>query len=664
MKKTGKTLKQTPSIPANDGIDNACRQPISFLIRGALFWLFIGAALDTTSSLQWFGFLSQPHFGHLQTIIDIVFQYGFAIQMALGAFVWILCNKNEAFSRLSNYATISAVFWNLGVVVGVIGILCGEVTGIDGFPLPRSSAFILLTATLPIIWCGLPPYFKGQENPRQATAQLFAAAGILWFAWIHITAILLLFVTPVRGILQATLGWWHWHNLNGIVLTFSGLAILTHLISSHSFQVQRFKTQGFWLLALFGGLGGIAFDAPLPAWITSISTAGTVLTFIPVILITHQLCQALQKNRFEPGDNTLRFALAGLYFWVLAECLFVVNALPSINSLLHFTPCDTANQRLILNGFFLLITLAALNEIWPSLCGATWPTKRRTTAAFWCVTSGILIVWMANAVAGISEGLMLQSATKSFHDVLIEVLPVLKFELLGKLLILVGLGLFACDLFQLNYRRVASPVASPTGTSPSETVKQTSGLQNYNPLFLAGAFLVMGISWMILVLLPTLQLGRMESSSVIGDETQTYPNARSGLALKGAEIYRNSGCIACHTQQIRPSTLGYDIALGWGTRRSVPLDYLFDEPPMPGSRRIGPDLANIGARLSSAQISVRLCDSLKSHSVMPSCQFLFSNSSSPATVALNKDGLALLAYLQSLKSTAILYETPTNAPSK
>jgi hypothetical protein len=42
--------------------------------------------------------------------------------------------------------------------------------------------------------------------------------------------------------------------------------------------------------------------------------------------------------------------------------------------------------------------------------------------------------------------------------------------------------------------------------------------------------------------------------------------------------------------------IGPDIARGWGKRRTVAEDYLFDYPVMLGSQRIGPDLANVGLR--------------------------------------------------------------------
>ena len=43
--------------------------------------------------------------------------------------------------------------------------------------------------------------------------------------------------------------------------------------------------------------------------------------------------------------------------------------------------------------------------------------------------------------------------------------------------------------------------------------------------------------------------------------------------------------------------VGTDMARGWGKRRSVAEDFLFDSPVMLGSQRVGPDLASVGSRL-------------------------------------------------------------------
>ncbi len=71
---------------------------------------------------------------------------------------------------------------------------------------------------------------------------------------------------------------------------------------------------------------------------------------------------------------------------------------------------------------------------------------------------------------------------------------------------------------------------------------------------------------------------------------------------------------------------GPDIARGWGKRRTVAEDLLFDSPVMLGSQRIGPDLANVGARLPVADWQLRHLYDARIEvpgSVMPPYRFLF-----------------------------------------
>jgi len=51
------------------------------------------------------------------------------------------------------------------------------------------------------------------------------------------------------------------------------------------------------------------------------------------------------------------------------------------------------------------------------------------------------------------------------------------------------------------------------------------------------------------------------------------------------------------TAELHLVPTGPDIERGWGTRRSVAQDFISDATVMPGSLRVGPDLANVGVRL-------------------------------------------------------------------
>jgi cytochrome c oxidase cbb3-type subunit 2 len=113
----------------------------------------------------------------------------------------------------------------------------------------------------------------------------------------------------------------------------------------------------------------------------------------------------------------------------------------------------------------------------------------------------------------------------------------------------------------------------------------------------AGLFGSFIVSVGAMVLLPQKQLGQLEPTYVEdeGKFSDIYPVANTA-ADKGRQIYVEQGCITCHTQQIRDPQNGTDIARGWGARRTVARDYLFDGDALLGYSRLGPDLSNVGAK--------------------------------------------------------------------
>ncbi len=98
------------------------------------------------------------------------------------------------------------------------------------------------------------------------------------------------------------------------------------------------------------------------------------------------------------------------------------------------------------------------------------------------------------------------------------------------------------------------------------------------------------------VLLPHMQLGTLTPSfkEEEGQISEVYPVASVSTATNGRDVYISQGCQACHSQVIR-GTETADVDRGWGARRTVARDYIFDAPPVLGAARIGPDLTNVGS---------------------------------------------------------------------
>ncbi len=131
---------------------------------------------------------------------------------------------------------------------------------------------------------------------------------------------------------------------------------------------------------------------------------------------------------------------------------------------------------------------------------------------------------------------------------------------------------------------------------------------------------------------------------------------------------------------------GADIARGWGKRRTVAQDYVYDAVLQVGTRRAGPDLANVGspARKPDATWQLRHLyapQAVVPGSTMPPYRFLFQQRKVGPVAAADALQLtgefaappgyeivptdkarALVAYLLSLRTDAPLFESPFTPP--
>ena len=138
---------------------------------------------------------------------------------------------------------------------------------------------------------------------------------------------------------------------------------------------------------------------------------------------------------------------------------------------------------------------------------------------------------------------------------------------------------------------------------------------NSGPLISLGVLLTIASAWLGLMFAPYTQVSNVELATPV--------QSNIGLAVRGREVYIANGCFQCHSQKVRP---GADIERGLGLRASVPQDYYYDKPPLLGVNRIGPDLANVGARRPDANWHYRHLFNPRSETAgsnMPSFRHLF-----------------------------------------
>ncbi len=138
----------------------------------------------------------------------------------------------------------------------------------------------------------------------------------------------------------------------------------------------------------------------------------------------------------------------------------------------------------------------------------------------------------------------------------------------------------------------APPPTAPTPPAAEELPEEA--MVPYRPPVLVGAAdkplkMFAGVVGLFLVVLLVALIGPSVPIDSPGERTSALPFG--ALAEEGRSVYVNLGCAACHTQMVRPVIA--DVGLGAVT--------LNDTNQVLGSRRFGPDLANVGARLNQAE---------------------------------------------------------------
>jgi cytochrome c oxidase cbb3-type subunit 2 len=185
----------------------------------------------------------------------------------------------------------------------------------------------------------------------------------------------------------------------------------------------------------------------------------------------------------------------------------------------------------------------------------------------------------------------------------------------------------------------------------------------------------------VAALLPQIASG-IDAQKVIASVSDTAPqtlltNVAQSVAEDAQKRLKKAGANA----QPKFVPLGVDIHRGWGTRRTVGADYLYDAPVQVGHSRLGPDLSNIGARMPDANWHLlHLYDprTVVNGSIMPAYHYLFETrrieKGKPSPNALKLTGqfapptefevvpkteaLQLVEYLRSLRADTPLFEAP------
>ena len=439
-------------------IDASTRGPVLLFFGSAVFWLLVGSVLGLLSAwkmthpglLDSMGFLT---FGRIRPAHLNVVIYGWASSAGIGTGLWLMARLCRVPLMHSKLLVSAAVFWNLGILVGVLGILAGDSRSIEWLEFPGYATPILFVAYACIgVWAVI--MFRFRKPGHIYVSQWYLLAAFLWCPWMYATANIMLVWQPIQGSAQGAVNWWFAHNVLGLWFTPIGLASAYYMIPKvigrpiHSYYLSIL---GFWSLALFYSWNGMhhLIGGPFPAWMISASVVASIMMFIPVVTvaINHHMTMSDHFDALK-WSPTLRFTVFGAMAYTLVSLQGISMAIPSVNTLTHFTDYTVGHAHLGLYGFFSMMMFGAMYYIVPRLVGWEWPSATMIRWHFWLVATGVLLMVGSLTIGGILQGLALYDPTASFRSSLDYATPFRWLRGISGFLLLAGHLVFA-SLFVL-----------------------------------------------------------------------------------------------------------------------------------------------------------------------------------------------------------------------
>lgn len=361
--------------PPHDAIAISGRWAFLSLLGGASFWLVISALLGLIASINLhaptlLANCSWMSYGKLKAASAGAFNFGFTTPAAVAVTLWLVATLGKTTVRLPFISVVSGKIWNLGVLLGVFGVLYGDGTGHAMLEFPRYSLGLLLVA---YIGLAVPVFvtFHNRSVRELYPSFWFVIASLFWFAWLFSTAVFLLQISPVRGILQTAVEGWFANGFVVLWLLPVAIAVLLYLrplMSGTSISSRATVQLGFWTLAFIGPWGGIAVGTPLPAWVGGVSSGMSGLFLVSVLAIFQCLSGMKRGANLDPyGAISWGMLTYSFFAFLLFGVLTAANSFSQIYNVTEFTFVSPALRDLALYGVVSTALFAGVYQFLPKL---------------------------------------------------------------------------------------------------------------------------------------------------------------------------------------------------------------------------------------------------------------------------------------------------------
>ncbi len=472
----------TPPDPGERrALDVAGREPALFCFVTAVFWLLVGSLFGDIASFKfqfpdWLTSVGATTFGRMRTAHLNAMIYGWASLAMLGVSCWLIPRLVRQPLRWPRLALAGAMFWNIGLLAGVSGLVGGRTDGIEWLELDSRFADPWLVLGGAMVGGALLRTLLGAKVEHLYVSVWYTASAFVWFPIIFVIGNL-----PFHGVESAAVNWFYAHNALGFWLTAVSLGAIYYLIPKvlgrpiHSYQLSLV---GFWSLAFFYSLNGMhhLVGGPMPTWMitTSIVASGMMVIPVAAVAVNHHMTMAgrFRALRYSP---TLRFVVLGAIAYTAVSLQGIFTAFVEVNRVTHFTHWTIAHSHVGVYAFVTFTMFGSIYYILPRLVDREWPSAALITWHFWLSLVGIAAYVLALIVGGVQQGVVLLDPARPFQDSVEVTLPGLAVRSIAGLVLTAGHLVFTWHIGRMLARHVRRERRLPPWHEAQPRVYEGSG---------------------------------------------------------------------------------------------------------------------------------------------------------------------------------------------
>ena len=396
-------------------IDRSLRHPVMFFLTSGAAWLAVSILLGVIASAKMHspGLLSDCSWlaygrvfpAHINALV-----YGWGMQAAFAVIIWLMARLSRKECTAAGTILTAGHVWNLGVTLGIVGILSGNGTGMPWMEFPVFAwPVLLLSYFVILVWSFIQ--FRVRPEGHVYIAQWYVLAAMLWFPWIYITANTLLHCMPGHPLMGAGIN--AWFKSGVIFLFFTPVALgaayyLAPKVTGRPVFSYSLAKLGFWSLAIIAPWAGMQklAGAPIPYFLPYVGAAATALLFIPACAAAvNTLRTMLADQETLAASPALRFTTAGMSgLIVLALAAVLLNLPDSTLKMTQFSLSGYGFDVLALYGFFSLVMFGATYFIVPRVTRREWLSRRLIKMHFLFSVYGVIFVALVALFGGLQQG--------------------------------------------------------------------------------------------------------------------------------------------------------------------------------------------------------------------------------------------------------------------